>query len=181
MLFSALRLQWPQRGAVHEHARAGVPRPPGAHSWAGLASVVSACSRGRPASRSRPASPGARGPYVSICASGGVIASPIEHPGWLAVAGHTVALELARCVGRKTVLPGDLWRKYENDAFWRDPARKWSLPDDLTDTALEAGLARDPIYDVDPTCCCPRVSPRPRASLQSLTRWNLCMHAIAIA
>ena len=25
--------------------------------------------------------------------------------------------------GRKTVLPGDLWRKYENDAFWRDPAR----------------------------------------------------------
>ncbi|MBR1177224.1 sulfotransferase [Bradyrhizobium sp. KB893862 SZCCT0404] len=25
--------------------------------------------------------------------------------------------------GRKTVLPGDLWRKYENDAFWGDPAR----------------------------------------------------------
>jgi sulfotransferase len=25
--------------------------------------------------------------------------------------------------GRKSVLPGDLWRKYENDAFWRDPAR----------------------------------------------------------
>jgi sulfotransferase len=26
-------------------------------------------------------------------------------------------------VGRKTLLPGDLVRKYENDAFWRDPAR----------------------------------------------------------
>jgi len=24
---------------------------------------------------------------------------------------------------RKSVLPGDLVRKYENDAFWRDPAR----------------------------------------------------------
>ncbi len=25
--------------------------------------------------------------------------------------------------GRATLLPGDLVRKYENDAFWRDPAR----------------------------------------------------------
>jgi hypothetical protein len=25
--------------------------------------------------------------------------------------------------GRQTLLPGDLVRKYENDAFWRDPAR----------------------------------------------------------
>jgi sulfotransferase len=28
-----------------------------------------------------------------------------------------------RHAARRTLLPGDLVRKYENDAFWRDPAR----------------------------------------------------------
>jgi sulfotransferase len=25
-------------------------------------------------------------------------------------------------VARETVLPPDLWRRFENDSFWRDPA-----------------------------------------------------------
>lgn len=35
---------------------------------------------------------------------------------------HKVGRKM-KSTGRQTLLPGDLARKYENDAFWRDPAR----------------------------------------------------------